>query len=68
MLCWYCEKAQMAPWEDLGKGWFKCPDCGATWIKPLELAPSVMSFEHDDATGRTKRKSIPLGKKWRPKK
>jgi len=23
----------MYPFESLGKGWFKCSDCGATWIE-----------------------------------
>jgi len=26
----------MSPFETLGKGWFKCSKCGATWIKPLK--------------------------------
>ena len=36
MKCWYCGHKTMFPWESLGKGWFKCSDCGATWIKPLK--------------------------------
>ena len=36
MKCWNCGHKTMFPWESLGKGWFKCSDCGATWIKPLK--------------------------------
>lgn len=33
MKCWNCGLDTMSPWETLGKGWFKCSDCGATWTK-----------------------------------
>jgi len=36
MQCWNCGLKTMQPSKDLGKGWFKCSDCGATWAKLLE--------------------------------
>ena len=31
MKCWNCGVEPMPPFETLGKGWFKCSDCGATY-------------------------------------
>jgi tRNA(Ile2) C34 agmatinyltransferase TiaS len=31
MQCWYCHSNHMFPWESLGKDWFRCNDCGATY-------------------------------------
>jgi len=31
MKCWNCGAEPMSPWEILGKGWYKCSKCGATW-------------------------------------
>jgi len=33
MKCWNCGLGMMSPWEELGKGWFKCSNCGATWTE-----------------------------------
>ena len=68
MLCWCCEKAQMEDAPKVGRGWKRCPECGATWIKPIKLAPLLATIERDSSTGRTKWKSRPVSKKWRPKK
>ena len=35
MQCWNCGMEIMKPCDELWKGWFKCSDCGATWVKPL---------------------------------
>lgn len=37
MKCWYCQKVEMVEAAELGKGWFKCPECGATWIKQSKI-------------------------------
>lgn len=37
MKCWYCDKDTMDEASELGPGWFKCCDCGATWIKMLKV-------------------------------
>ena len=34
--CWNCNLKTMFPSEDLGKGWWKCSDCGATWCDTLK--------------------------------
>lgn len=31
MKCWYCRNGTMFPAGELGKGWFQCDTCGATW-------------------------------------
>ena len=36
MICWCCKKAVMQPCQELGSGWFKCPGCGATWVKMIK--------------------------------
>lgn len=51
LLCWSCGHMRMCPAEDLGKGWFKCADCEATWIKPLSLGKYPLSAKKDYATG-----------------
>ena len=38
MKCWFCEKGTMEEALDLGSGWFRCSECGATWIKMLDKA------------------------------
>lgn len=30
--CWYCHKDTMVECAELGKGWLKCTECGATHI------------------------------------
>lgn len=41
--CWSCGKNEMCPSEDLGKGWFRCFGCGATWSKvPRRIAPIII--------------------------
>ena len=35
MQCWNCGMETMWPSDELGKGWFQCSDCKATWVKPL---------------------------------
>lgn len=37
MKCPYCLWPKMDDAPDLGKGWFKCPSCGATWIEMPQL-------------------------------
>ena len=32
MKCWYCQEVIMDEAPELGKGWFQCSICGATWI------------------------------------
>ena len=45
MKCWHCGHKTMFPWESLGKGWFKCSDCGATWTKKQEFTVIPISIE-----------------------
>ena len=43
MKCWYCQEVIMDEAPELGKGWFQCSICGATWIdvvKPFEVVAS----------------------------
>ena len=68
MLCWNCGLKTMQPWEDLGKGWFKCSDCGATWVKPLKLGMSPISIVRDDTCGLTKYKPRSVHKARKAKK
>ena len=57
----------MSPFEDLGKGWFKCSQCGATWIEVPPLGPSALSTERDDTTGERKYKSRAISRKGKAK-
>ena len=58
MKCWYCGVEPMAPFETLGKGWFKCSDCGATWIKMQEFSTMPISIERvNKYSKRTKYKA-----------
>lgn len=37
MKCWYCKKAEMEEDKELGKEWFKCPECNATWVDTSKM-------------------------------
>ena len=51
--CWCCGKNEMCPSEDLGKGWFKCSGCGATWCKvPVRKAPIII-LKPDGVQGKS---------------
>lgn len=51
MKCWYCGKETMEEAPELGMGWFKCSECGATWIKMPELAEVALGGIWLDAAG-----------------
>ena len=53
MKCWNCGVEPMSPFETLGKGWFKCSSCGATWIKPLKLGAPTVIMKRDDMIGES---------------
>jgi len=57
MLCWYCEKNTMQPDPNAEKGWFRCSECDATWVKVPVLGRVIVSRERDDTTGKSKFKS-----------
>ena len=58
--CWNCGSANIKPAENIGAGWYQCPDCGATsYDDPVSLGQSEMGTEKDDSTG---------GRKYRPVK
>lgn len=56
MRCWYCGKLTMFPRDELGKGWFQCNECGATWVKMLKPGRRSITIESDPGTGGTKYK------------
>lgn len=41
MKCWYCGKNTMSDCPELGKGWFLCSSCGATWIDVIQPYQAV---------------------------
>lgn len=68
MRCWYCDRNLMNEAPDLGRGWFKCKGCGATWVKPLKLGPPCVTIESGGSDGKLKYKPSPLFRKRRAKK
>lgn len=43
----------MNPSEDLGRGWYKCNDCGATWSKQSPPHAYPMHLAKDDNLGKS---------------
>lgn len=68
MKCWYCEGETMVEAPDLGKGWFKCSNCGGTWIRVPELGSPAATVESGGSDGRSKRKPHPVSRKRKAKK
>jgi len=68
MQCWYCGKNTMVEHKKLGSGWFKCKECGATWIKPVKLKPLPISGTWRDSSGISHYKAHPVARKKKVKK
>ena len=49
--CWNCGKNEMCPSEDLGKGWFKCSNCGATWGTVPKCKAPIIVLKSDRLQG-----------------
>jgi len=47
----------MSPSEDLGKGWYKCSSCGATWTDVIQVGASPISIESRGKKQGTKYKA-----------
>lgn len=45
MKCWYCGQETMEEAPNLGKGWFECSSCFATWIKVPKLGAETIVEE-----------------------
>ena len=51
--CWFCLKITMVECPELGKGWYKCSECGATSVEiPKPVLPVLMAGVSTDAIGR----------------
>ena len=68
MKCWNCGLDTMKPCDELGKGWFKCSDCGATWVKMPELVEGALGGTWKDKDGFSHWHSVPLRKRKKAKK
>ena len=68
MKCWFCGVEPMSPFETLGKGWHKCSECGATFIKMLQVDSSALGSTYKKADGFTAYHSRAVPKKRRVKK
>ena len=68
MKCWYCGVEPMSPFETLGKGWYKCSECGATFIKILEVGSSALGSTWKGAEGQRHYHSRAVPKKRGVKK
>jgi len=44
MKCWYCKEETMKEELELGKDWFKCSSCGATWIDTTHLGEGKVTY------------------------
>jgi len=49
--CWNCGLEPMSPWEELGKGWFKCSNCGATWSTVPKCKAPIIVLKPDRVQG-----------------
>lgn len=59
MECWFCEKHTMDKAPDLGNGWYRCCQCGATYVKMLELGVFPIVLRRDYAlSGKTSSPSM----------
>ena len=46
IICWHCEKMTMEPAPELGSGWRKCSNCGATHQPhPSQVSQSTIVVE-----------------------
>jgi len=68
MLCWNCEKQEMAGAPDLGVGWLRCPNCGATWIEMPKLSESALGGTWSDEFGYRHYYSMPVRRVKKAKK
>ena len=68
MKCWFCGKETMKEAPDLGSGWFRCGECGATWIKMPELAEVALGGIWKDKDGIGHYHSVKVGKSKGKKK
>ena len=68
MKCWNCGLDTMHPSEDLGKGWFKCSDCKATWTEVPVPGGSALGGTWKDASNIRHYHPHPLPKGKKAKK